>query len=46
MIALRQLVREEVQQLLERFVTAGNHRRRWRGGGRRRRREPHRVAPV
>jgi len=45
MIALRRLVREEVQQLLEQFRTAGNHRRRRRGDGRRRRR-PLRVAPA
>jgi hypothetical protein len=46
MIALRKLVHEEVQQLLEQFMTPGNHRKRRRGSRRRRQRQAQRAAPA
>ena len=46
MIALRQLVREEVRQLLEQFMTPGNHRKLRRAPRRRRQRQAQRAAPA
>jgi hypothetical protein len=46
MIALRQLVREEVRQLLEQFMTRGNHRKRRRGSRSRRQTQAQRAAPA